>query len=266
MIVDPDMPDHWKTRLLADLLGSEADAVLALIRIWAHCQNRKKVVFDRLPEVAVKAICHYQGDPELLDESLATAGFISRDGDAVTVIGWDEHNSKMIAAWENGRAGGRPRKSDNPERAEDKPNGNPQKTQEKPNGNPANGSANPQESGKGGKGGKDLKPMSGKPDLPAEVFNHWQQAMNHPRAKLDDKRRKKIAARLKDGYTVDDLKAAVDGCKKSPHHMGQNDTRTVYDDIELICRDASHVDKFIALAAGRHQPAETRPPAQRYLS
>ena len=96
------------------------------------------------------------------------------------------------------------------------------------------------------------KPMSSSDELNSgeagEVFAYWRQAMNHPKAKMDEKRKRKIRARLKDGYTVGDLMLAIDGCKKSPHHMGQNDRATVYDDIELICRDAPHVDKFINLA------------------
>lgn len=81
-----------------------------------------------------------------------------------------------------------------------------------------------------------------------EVFAYWQTELNHPRAKLDDKRRKKIRDRLKDGYSARDLMDAVDGIQKSPHHMGENDRATVYDDIELICRDGPHVDKFIKLS------------------
>lgn len=81
-----------------------------------------------------------------------------------------------------------------------------------------------------------------------DVFAHWQRVMNHPQAKLDEKRAKVIAKRLSDGYTVDELRRAVDGCRLTPHNMGQNDKRTVYDDIELICRDGSHVDRFIKTA------------------
>lgn len=81
-----------------------------------------------------------------------------------------------------------------------------------------------------------------------EVFVYWQQARNHPQAKLDAKREKAIKARLKDGYTVGDLCRAVDGCSASAYHMGQNQNRAVYDDIELICRDASKVDGFIKQA------------------
>jgi hypothetical protein len=78
-----------------------------------------------------------------------------------------------------------------------------------------------------------------------QVFTYWQQAMSHQQAKLDDKRSKAIGKRLADGYTVDDLCRAVDGCKLTPHNMGENDTGSVYDDIELICRDGAHVDRFL---------------------
>jgi len=86
------------------------------------------------------------------------------------------------------------------------------------------------------------------PDRVDEVFDYWVIVMQHPKAKLDRKRKQKIRDRLADGYSTDDLMRAIDGCKQSPHHMGDNDRATVYDDIELICRDAPHVDKFIKLA------------------
>lgn len=82
-------------------------------------------------------------------------------------------------------------------------------------------------------------------DEVTEVFQYWALLMNHSRAKLDDKRKKMIQKILKVGYTVEDLKAAIQGCAKSPWHMGQNDRNVVYDDIELILRDAKHVDAFI---------------------
>ena len=102
-----------------------------------------------------------------------------------------------------------------------------------------------QGSRKGSEGNKTTVPPSGET---AEVFAYWQQKMGHPQAKLDAKRSKAISGRLKDGYIVGELCEAIDGCLLSPHHMGQNETRTVYDDIELICRDGPRVDKFIKLA------------------
>jgi hypothetical protein len=79
------------------------------------------------------------------------------------------------------------------------------------------------------------------------VFDYWRYRIVHLKARLDEKRRRKIRMRLNDGYTVQQLRDAIDGCATSKFHMGQNDRRTAYNDIELICRDASHVDKFTAM-------------------
>lgn len=76
------------------------------------------------------------------------------------------------------------------------------------------------------------------------VFNYWQQAMNKPRAKLNAKRKKAIQDRIKEGYEWDDFKAAIDGCKNSSFHMGQNGRNKAYNDIELICRDGVKLESF----------------------
>lgn len=80
-----------------------------------------------------------------------------------------------------------------------------------------------------------------------EIFEYWKKQHNHPKSMLDEKREKAIRGRLQEGYTVERIKNAVDGIKLSPHHMGQNDRNTVYDDIELICRTGSNVDKLADL-------------------
>lgn len=77
-----------------------------------------------------------------------------------------------------------------------------------------------------------------------KVFSHWQETLDHPRAKLDDKRKRKIAAALKT-FSLEDLCLAIDGCAASDFHMGKNDSQTKYDDISLILRDASHIEKFM---------------------
>lgn len=80
------------------------------------------------------------------------------------------------------------------------------------------------------------------------IFERWKTTMGHPRARLDAKRSKAIRAMLAVGYTVEDLELAIFGCSVSPFHQGQNDRGQKYEDIALICRDAEHIDKFIALA------------------
>jgi hypothetical protein len=96
--------------------------------------------------------------------------------------------------------------------------------------------------------------------LARQVFQFWQEHLKHPKAILDSKRERAITNRLKDGYSVDDLILAVKGCKLTPYNMGQNSEHRQYDDIELICRDATHVDRFIAKAPnanGKPPPRES---------
>lgn len=97
-----------------------------------------------------------------------------------------------------------------------------------------------------------------------QVFEHWKTSLNHPRSILDAKRRRLINERLKEGFSVEDLKLAIDGCKQSPFHQGENDRRQVYDDISLICRDASKVEQFIACRAGLNGNGSTEKPKREY--
>lgn len=75
-----------------------------------------------------------------------------------------------------------------------------------------------------------------------DVFEHWKELMKHPKAKLDPKRITLIRKALKLGYTVDELKSCITGYTHSPFHMGDNDRRTRYDNLELILRDAGKID------------------------
>lgn len=90
--------------------------------------------------------------------------------------------------------------------------------------------------------------MEDRAEAVARVFEYWKQLLGHSRSRLDQKRRRKIEMRLSDGYEEQDLIDAIIGCANSPFHRGENERHTRYDDIELILRDATHVDKFVALA------------------
>lgn len=107
-------------------------APLYLIRLWSHCQGSKGAKFDNLPAVAVAMICEYDGDPEKLNAALINARWLSRDGDSIEVLGWEKHNAQLIANWENGRKGGRPRKNSGSEKS----GNNPSKTHGIPMANP----------------------------------------------------------------------------------------------------------------------------------
>lgn len=75
-----------------------------------------------------------------------------------------------------------------------------------------------------------------------ELFAYWQQRCGHPQAKLTADRRGKVKARLREGYTAEQIRAAIDGAAEAPF-VGDNGKR--YDDLELICRKGSKVEDFI---------------------
>ncbi|HKX31349.1 MAG TPA: helix-turn-helix domain-containing protein [Blastocatellia bacterium] len=117
----------------------------------------------------------------------------------------------------------------------------------------------------GTKESTDSKPKHRKSDRADEitqVFEHWKLTLNHPNGRLDEKRKQKIRARLAEGFNVEDLKLAIDGCSKSPFHQGDNDRNKVFDDIELICRDAAHVERFMGYVA--NPPAAKSSGGQKY--
>jgi len=77
------------------------------------------------------------------------------------------------------------------------------------------------------------------------LFEFWKSTMNlNGNTFLTPKRENAIKSRLKQGYTVERIKNAIVGCSVSPHHQGRNDTKTVYNDIELICRTGEKVEFF----------------------
>lgn len=99
--------------------------------------------------------------------------------------------------------------------------------------------------GKGKEQGKELT-KSTSVDLVKEVFDFWvsQMRKDPSKTKLSDKRKKSIRERLKDGYTVEQIKSAVVGCSLDAFSMGQNDRRKPFNDIELICRTAEKLESF----------------------
>lgn len=113
-------------------------------------------------------------------------------------------------------------------------------------------------------GREDSKPKpKGKIPTPAHesilaVFSHYRtyhpQSHRNPRPGSDEW--KKIANRLADGYSVADLCAAIDGCHKTPHNLGDNEQGAKYLGLNLIVRTASQVDRFMGNNANPPRPRE----------
>lgn len=79
-----------------------------------------------------------------------------------------------------------------------------------------------------------------------EIFLHWCRVMDKSpnKTKLTKEREKAIRARLKDGYSVDEIKRAIEGCRADSWSMGSNDRHKPFNDIELICRTGKKLEGF----------------------
>jgi hypothetical protein len=88
-----------------------------------------------------------------------------------------------------------------------------------------------------------------------EVFDYWVQRMGKgPQTRFTKDRKQKVEARLREGYTPDELKLAIDGCAGSAFHMGDNEDGKKHNDLELICRKGSKVEQFMERAQGPQRP------------
>lgn len=90
-------------------------------------------------------------------------------------------------------------------------------------------------------------------DESKEIFDFWKKTFEKSdRTVFDNRRKTKVIARLKDGYSVNQLKQAITGCASSEYHVENH-----HIDLELICRDATHTDRFIGLATAPKKPKPT---------
>ena len=85
-------------------------------------------------------------------------------------------------------------------------------------------------------------------DTVRAVFDYWRGRCNHHGAILDNKRAALISKQLEAGRSLEELKLAIDGAAADPFSQGANDRGRKFDDISLICRDASHIEQFIEMA------------------
>jgi hypothetical protein len=89
-----------------------------------------------------------------------------------------------------------------------------------------------------------------------QLFEHWKARTAHAHAQLDPKRKTVIETALNQGYSVNELSQAVDGCCQTPFNMGDNERGQRYDGLQVILRDADQIDRFIHNA--NHPPTVTQ--------
>jgi ribonucleotide reductase beta subunit family protein with ferritin-like domain len=79
-----------------------------------------------------------------------------------------------------------------------------------------------------------------------QLWEYWTTVMRSGSKRkpvLDETRRQYLGAAIFD-HTLEGCMEAIDGCALSEFHMGRNKMNKRYDSIELIFRDAEHIEKF----------------------
>lgn len=107
---------------------------------------------------------------------------------------------------------------------------------------------------------KHLEEDAGASDV-KEILAEWKIVCGHPKAKtpMDGARAKAVRRMLKAGYSVEQLKKAVMGCGRFPYvgatgRLPTGDRTNRHDDLTLILRDESTVERFIAYADRPDEP------------
>jgi hypothetical protein len=103
---------------------------------------------------------------------------------------------------------------------------------------------------------RDATDSSPRMEEATRVYELWRVRCHHPRAIFSQDRKKLVLARLNEGYTQERLENAVRGAEVGAFEKDGHR----YDDLELICRSGSQVEKFerkwVAWYEQRQQPKE----------
>ena len=213
--------DNRKVRRTSRALDiCEAQTIGHLVTLWINTMRHAPT--GELDDWDNEDVAHYSGwsgDPGLLVSTLLEFNWLRQDT-CLVVNDWGEHNSSELSRI----------REQNRER---------QRRYRERHANVTDNVTVTQP-----------EPAKDESDDILAVFEHYRHY--HPRAHKKPHSRmrewSKIKARLAEGCTVADLKLAIDGCHRSPFHMGENDNNRKYDSLELIVRDGSKVQSFIELA------------------
>ncbi len=140
-----------------------------------------------------------------------------------------------------------------------------------PGASPADAGTSGSKGTKGNGGKKRARDPAKDPDV-IRVFAFWQKDTGHEKAKLDAKRAKRIRARLDDGFTPDELEAAIRNRRNDAWLMGEDPKSTrSYDELDTLLRDVPQVERLRDLThrktngrAGPKQPNSGWKPVVEY--
>lgn len=154
-----------------------------------------------------------------------------------------KYKAKHETNSENGKKGGRPPKKADENQAVIQDSTKPSTSDVKPTENPTETETKPNE-----KATNNHKPITNKDNInknilsaqAQEIFEYWKNVFGkNASTQFSDKRKAKVTARLKDGYSIDEIKKAI-------YNVSQNEFNVVneYTDLELICRDIEHLERY----------------------
>jgi hypothetical protein len=229
-----DLPDDPAVIGIAEQTGCDEDAVIGkLFRLW--CWANRQTIDGYATSVTVSWLDRYVGVTGF-GNAMVAVGWLSTNDGGIAFPEFDRHNSET--AKQRALTSRRMRKKRDASSVtfseQKRTKRREEKSIEVPNGTSMSSSSDDE------------------PDRAAllvwnaaidAVISHYQSY--HPRARPGAKERKKIRDRLKERHSVEDLCKAIDGCHRSPHHCGQNERGTKYQSLELIMRDASHIQQFL---------------------
>lgn len=102
-----------------------------------------------------------------------------------------------------------------------------------------------------------------------QAFNLWAELWRKHykrQPKFSPSRIKIIAARFADGFSLDDFRVVFEAAGRSPHHIGENDSKTKYLDLQNLIRNSDKFERWLdkkpAANVSRISPAYGLPPTQ----
>lgn len=95
---------------------------------------------------------------------------------------------------------------------------------------------------------KSAKPAVDTTSEESEIFAYWRVVTGKSGSQFTAERRAKVRTRLREGYSVAKIKQAIDYVCNDPWYSGANPNGKKYVDLELICRSATQLEKFIESA------------------
>lgn len=98
-------------------------------------------------------------------------------------------------------------------------------------------------------------PLEAQKATAKELYHYWIRATGRNPAAFKDtsERRSKVLARLKDGFSAGDIKAAIDYASTSEFHQGKNDRKQRYDDLTTICMNETRLENYRNLSRGLNE-------------